>query len=554
MKDNVTSPTSKNRTKISAAQDSVQRIENKTGLPDNLKSGIEEMSGVDMSSVQVKRNSSEPAKVGALAYAQGNQIHLGPGQEKHLPHEAWHVVQQAQGRVKPTTSVNGKAVNDNEGLEMEADQMGAKAMQMVNASFENLHYYDSSIAHFSVKQFEKPNSKTSGPPSQEGEPDVVEEAAPFQILATQFEGTYDITMFGDEIVIYARQQASDRKLPVIELRMYDGVLPEIANELILKSRQMIEAKLKSKNFIVRISWLRDEAKAPQKDDGKQSEKMSAEFINTVRSFAGHYGNPQEAFDQVCLYISNKIKVAVDVVRESLTTNLIARIRDPMGALLTGEIMLPVPEAYDMYESSDADLWGEISENPSYHIKAVAFLVLSGRAKQLKIGGGEMIKAGAKERRMRDRSNSLVMPKEVALANLVMGDEDSSARLFLNVVNNAFAKGATVVHAIVEDKGMGKDSDPDGKMDRIDRHVNLLRENGFIVDGYGKTAKGKSGNKIKRQVPSEQFPAAEQSGARLTEPLQNGKYIRDRWRLTITKVIAQGAAAAAASGSDQQVKK
>ncbi|MEQ9229971.1 MAG: DUF4157 domain-containing protein, partial [Cyclobacteriaceae bacterium] len=130
MRDNVQSPTSKNRTKIAAAQDSVQRIENKTGLPDNLKSGIESMSGIDMSSVQVKRNSSEPAKVGALAYAQGNQIHLAPGQEKHLPHEAWHVVQQAQGRVKPTTSVNGKAVNDNPGLEREADVMGGKAMQL----------------------------------------------------------------------------------------------------------------------------------------------------------------------------------------------------------------------------------------------------------------------------------------------------------------------------------------------------------------------------------------------------------------------------------------
>lgn len=106
-----------------------QRKENKTGMPDNLKEGIENLSGMDMSSVQVKRNSSEPAKVGALAYAQGNQIHLGPGQEQHLPHEAWHVVQQAQGRVQPTTSVNGKPVNDNPGLEKEADVMGAKAMQ-----------------------------------------------------------------------------------------------------------------------------------------------------------------------------------------------------------------------------------------------------------------------------------------------------------------------------------------------------------------------------------------------------------------------------------------
>jgi hypothetical protein len=38
----------------------------------------------------------------AVAYAQSRDIHVPPGQEQHLPHEAWHVVPQAQGRVKPT--------------------------------------------------------------------------------------------------------------------------------------------------------------------------------------------------------------------------------------------------------------------------------------------------------------------------------------------------------------------------------------------------------------------------------------------------------------------
>ncbi len=34
------------------------------------------------------------ASIQAEAYAQGSDIHVGSGQEKHLPHEAWHVVQQ----------------------------------------------------------------------------------------------------------------------------------------------------------------------------------------------------------------------------------------------------------------------------------------------------------------------------------------------------------------------------------------------------------------------------------------------------------------------------
>lgn len=106
----------------------VQRKENKTGMPDKLKVGIESLSGMDMSDVQVHHNSSRPAQLSALAYAQGNQIHLAPGQAKHLPHEAWHVVQQKQGRVTPAMQAKGTLINDDRGLEKEADVMGRKAL------------------------------------------------------------------------------------------------------------------------------------------------------------------------------------------------------------------------------------------------------------------------------------------------------------------------------------------------------------------------------------------------------------------------------------------
>ncbi|MFO0355964.1 MAG: DUF4157 domain-containing protein [Sphingobacteriaceae bacterium] len=109
----------------------IQKKENKTGLPDNVKSGVEQLSGVDISDVKVHYNSSQPAQLNAHAYAQGNQIHVAPGQEKHVAHEAWHVVQQKQGRVKPTKQLKGKVgVNDDKGLEKEADVMGAKALQL----------------------------------------------------------------------------------------------------------------------------------------------------------------------------------------------------------------------------------------------------------------------------------------------------------------------------------------------------------------------------------------------------------------------------------------
>lgn len=122
------------------AKDSAQLKEqpsNDTGLPDNLKTGIESMSGMSMDNVKVHYNSDKPAQLNAHAYAQGTDIHVGPGQEQHLPHEAWHVVQQAEGRVKPTMEVEGGAkVNDDPSLESEADAMGAKATQM-NAKNDN---------------------------------------------------------------------------------------------------------------------------------------------------------------------------------------------------------------------------------------------------------------------------------------------------------------------------------------------------------------------------------------------------------------------------------
>jgi hypothetical protein len=107
----------------------IQKNENKTGLPDTLKSGMESLSGVSMDDVKVHLNSKKPEALQAHAYAQGTDIHVGPGQEKHLPHEAWHVVQQKQGRVKPTVKVNGDVpVNDSQSLEQEATYMGQKAL------------------------------------------------------------------------------------------------------------------------------------------------------------------------------------------------------------------------------------------------------------------------------------------------------------------------------------------------------------------------------------------------------------------------------------------
>jgi len=109
-------------------QQSIQKEENKVGLPNNLRTGMESLSGMSLEHVKVHYNSSKPAAVQAHAYVQGAEIHLASGQEKHLPHELGHVVQQMEGRVKSTMQMNGMNVNDHPGLEAEATRMGIAAL------------------------------------------------------------------------------------------------------------------------------------------------------------------------------------------------------------------------------------------------------------------------------------------------------------------------------------------------------------------------------------------------------------------------------------------
>ncbi len=96
-----------------------------TGLPVQLKRDFEARSGLSFDDVRVHYRSDRPAGLGALAYTQGNQVYLGPGQERHLPHELAHVAQQKQGRVGVETLLGGVPLNLDPALEAEADRFSA---------------------------------------------------------------------------------------------------------------------------------------------------------------------------------------------------------------------------------------------------------------------------------------------------------------------------------------------------------------------------------------------------------------------------------------------
>lgn len=131
---------------------------NKTGIPDQLKTGLENLSGIDLSDVKVHRNSSRPKQLDALAYTQGTDIYVAPGQDKLLPHEAWHVVQQKQGRVHPTAKLGRDHINDNATLEREATAMGNKALSTHHIAPDiinmNRNQYAQNIQRYGVIQRE----------------------------------------------------------------------------------------------------------------------------------------------------------------------------------------------------------------------------------------------------------------------------------------------------------------------------------------------------------------------------------------------------------------
>jgi hypothetical protein len=101
----------------------------KWGLRPALRDRMERPGQVPMHDLVVHHDSARPGGIGALAFAEGPHISMAPGQEPHLAHEAWHVVQQKQGRVRPAMQLRSDVpVNDDAGLETEATVMGARAL------------------------------------------------------------------------------------------------------------------------------------------------------------------------------------------------------------------------------------------------------------------------------------------------------------------------------------------------------------------------------------------------------------------------------------------
>ncbi len=114
----------------------VQRKMNEN-LPAGLQHNMENAFGHDFSRVSIQRESTKATEINARAFTQGEEIHFAPGEfntgsesgKNLIGHEFTHVVQQRNGVVN-ATSVMGKglSLNDDTGLEREADLLGQKAV------------------------------------------------------------------------------------------------------------------------------------------------------------------------------------------------------------------------------------------------------------------------------------------------------------------------------------------------------------------------------------------------------------------------------------------
>ena len=104
------------------------------GLPITLSNQIQTLLGVDPAQAVLHKNSSKAAEIGALAFVRGHEIHFAPGKfnpntregKELIVHEFTHYKQQLQGLVQPTSEIAGMPLNDDAGLEGEADAMAAK--------------------------------------------------------------------------------------------------------------------------------------------------------------------------------------------------------------------------------------------------------------------------------------------------------------------------------------------------------------------------------------------------------------------------------------------
>ncbi|BBM86359.1 eCIS core domain-containing protein [Candidatus Uabimicrobium amorphum] len=275
-------------------------IQKKDGLPGELQNGLEQLSGMNLSDVKVHYNSPKPKSVGALAYAQGTDIFVGRGQEKHLPHEGWHTVQQKQGRVKPTMQLkNGVAVNDNAGLEREADVMGQKAVNLGQKMASSSDNAVQRVAQSNVIQrvdevtTNSQASESVGPTKDEKEKQIEEYATLYQKIADQLHSRFKkaVTVLADKTFGFANvppvkgleKIKTKTLLKLGELEAKNKAYVFDANKLIDKVKDILRGRIIYEDFNDLTQGFKEALKYFKKHDIPMI-KIETNFGNVKRGY------------------------------------------------------------------------------------------------------------------------------------------------------------------------------------------------------------------------------------------------------------------------------
>lgn len=156
-------PFALNSSPVQKKEESSSSASSASKMPEPVKNKMESALGMDFSNVKIHANSDKAEQVGALAYAQGNDVHFAGGQynpnsqqgQELLVHELAHVKQQSEGKVAAKSEVGGMPLNEDKSHEAEAE-----------AAKEKLKKVDSSAEAAAPKQLKKADAGSGKAPVQ----------------------------------------------------------------------------------------------------------------------------------------------------------------------------------------------------------------------------------------------------------------------------------------------------------------------------------------------------------------------------------------------------
>ncbi|WP_063833108.1 DUF4157 domain-containing protein [Aureispira sp. CCB-QB1] len=331
---------------LSDYQDSISKTSkpNKTGIPDDLKASIESLSGYSLDDVKVHYNSDKPAQIGAYAYTEGNNIYIGPGQEEHLAHELWHVIQQKQGNVKPNTELGtGTLANTETSLEDQATRMGDKAKK--TEITEERTDLKTATTSGPVQMLSQPNQNIIH--AGDDEEDLSSEQQDKQIealLADAAKALGPFTQVFNQLKVDTR--ASTKKIDQQKKVKYKADHPKVLDEQdptkegdIMYHQHTNRPIMETKNLAATsMGGLKGKERIKQKMNTKYAGagKNAVNEINDVVRGTLAFENFQEM-----LFALNKIEelAGSDFGNFSYTIARIKQIYTPLSALLYGDVKL-----------------------------------------------------------------------------------------------------------------------------------------------------------------------------------------------------------------------